>query len=64
LRSRQQGATTPTIRTPWQATVDFESSEITLEGKAYPFGPLRDVAQELVVLGGFEAVLASRLKSK
>ena len=41
--------------------VDFEASEIDVQGTTYPFGPLRDVAQELVALGGFEAVLAKRL---
>ena len=55
------GRPEPTIRTDWKARVDFESSEITVEGKTYPFAPLRDVAQELVALGGFEAVLAQRL---
>ena len=43
----------------WTARVDFEASEITVDGKTYPFGPLRDVAQELVALGGFESVLAT-----
>jgi homoaconitate hydratase len=61
LRTRFAGRTEPTIRTDLAARVDFETSEITVEGKTYPFGPLRDVAQELVALGGFESVLAKRL---
>ena len=61
LRERFAGRPEPTIRTEWQARIDFEASEITVEGKTYPFGPLRDVAQELVALGGFESVLSRRL---
>jgi len=61
LRHAYAGRPEPTIRTDRHARVDFESSEITVDGATYPFGPLRDVAQELVVLGGFEAVLARRL---
>jgi homoaconitate hydratase len=64
LRERYASRTEPTIRTELTAKVDFESSEITVEGTAYPFGPLRDVAQELVALGGFEKVLAHRLKER
>jgi homoaconitate hydratase len=64
LRDRYAGRSEPTIRTELKARVDFESSQITVEGRVYPFGPLRDVAQELVVLGGFESVLAHRLSRK
>ena len=41
--------------------VDFETSEIAVEDRTYPFAPLRDVAQELVALGGLESVLVKRL---
>ena len=51
----------PTVRTEWRARVDFESSRIEVDGKAYPFAPLREVAQELVALGGFEAVLRQKI---
>lgn len=61
LRERFAGRDEPTIRTGLKARVDFESSEITVEGKAYAFSPLREVAQELVALGGFEALLRQRL---
>jgi homoaconitate hydratase len=61
LRTRFAGRPEPTIPTGLRARVDFETSEITLDGQVYPFGPLRDVAQELVALGGFESVLAKRL---
>jgi homoaconitate hydratase len=61
LRARFAERPELTIRTQLHARVDFETSEITMEGETYPFGPLRDVAQELVALGGFESVLAKRL---
>ncbi len=64
LRDRYAGRKEPTIRTELQARVDFESSTITVDGKTFSFGPLRDVAQELVALGGFESVLAERLGRK
>ncbi|MBU1951161.1 MAG: homoaconitase, partial [Candidatus Eisenbacteria bacterium] len=50
-----------TIRTSMKARIDFESSEISVDGKKYSISPLREVAQELVALGGFEAVLRQRL---
>jgi homoaconitate hydratase len=61
LRERYAARPEPTIRTEMKARVDFESSEITVDGRTYPFGALREVAQELVALGGFEPVLARRL---
>lgn len=64
LRERYATAKDPTIRTDVQARVDFETSRITAGDKTYTFSPLREVAQELVALGGFEAVLRSRIRSK
>jgi len=61
LRDRFADRKEPTLRLDLSAKVDFEASEVTVEGVAYSFGPLREVAQELVVRGGFEAVLAHRL---
>ena len=65
-----------TIRTGWQATVDFTKSEISCqvsassqlsapssqpERRTYAFPALGPVAQELVVKGGFEAVIRDQL---
>lgn len=61
LRERFAGAAEATVRTGLWATVDFEASCITLEGKEFTFSPLGEVAQELVALSGFEAVLRRRL---
>ncbi|MBD3335622.1 MAG: homoaconitase [Candidatus Eisenbacteria bacterium] len=61
LRDDFAEAKEPTIRTGRKARIDFESSEITVDGETFAFSPLREVAQELVALGGFEAVLRKRL---
>jgi len=57
-----------TIRTGWVATLDFASSELTVgpgapgpPGKKYNFPALGPVAQELVIKGGFEAVIRDQL---
>lgn len=61
LRNEFAGRGEPTIRTAKSARVDFASSAITAGERSYTFSPLREVAQELVALGGFEAVLRRRL---
>jgi hypothetical protein len=76
LRGRFAERSERTIRTALTARVDFAASEIRVtdtgtgagpggRGSAhtarYRFGPLREVAQELVALGGFEAVLRRRM---
>ena len=50
-----------TIRTGRRATIDFTRARIACGGKTYAFAPLGEVAQELVVEGGFEAVIRGRL---
>lgn len=65
----------PTIRTEWKAQVDFVRSQIDVTIAANPganadsvrqtyrFVPLGRVAQELVVKGGFEAVIREQLRA-
>jgi homoaconitate hydratase len=43
--------------------VNYRESAIRCDGKTFPFPPLSPVAQELVVAGGAEAVVAKRLKA-
>ncbi len=50
-----------TIRTGKQAKVDFVNASITFNDKTYSFAPLGEIAQELVVKGGFEAVIRDQL---
>lgn len=52
----------PTIDTGMVAEIDFATSSLRAGGKLYTFAPLREVAQELVALGGFENVLRERVK--
>ncbi len=51
----------PTIRTSRRARVDFTQARIESDGKTYPFAPLGEVAQELIVGGGFESVIKKQL---
>ena len=50
-----------TIRTGRKASIDFTRSRIQFDGKLYSFAPLGEVAQELVVKGGFEALIREGL---
>ena len=43
------------------ATIDFQASAITLEGVAFPFAPLGEVPQEIILAGGAENVVRARL---
>ncbi|MCP5062273.1 MAG: homoaconitase [Ignavibacteriae bacterium] len=43
-----------TVATNSQATLDYENSILTFDGKEYNFSPVGIAAQELVVLGGLE----------
>jgi homoaconitate hydratase len=63
LKERHAGDEALTIRTGLTARIDFAKSRIEVEGKTYTFSPLRETAQELVALGGLEAVLRTRLAS-
>ncbi|MFQ5492052.1 MAG: homoaconitase [Phycisphaerae bacterium] len=56
-------AGTRTIPTDSKATVDFARSTIEHNGQVYPFAPLKQVAQELIVAGGAEAVVQKKLAS-
>jgi len=61
LKAAFAGQSARTIRTGWQATVDFTQSAVTANGKRYTFAPLGPVAQELIIKGSFEAVIRDQL---
>jgi homoaconitate hydratase len=61
---RAFGAPAPTVRTGTVATVDFRSSVVRAAGKEFPFVPLGDVPQRLVVAGGAEAVVRASLAER
>ncbi|HUU83628.1 MAG TPA: hypothetical protein VM243_09005 [Phycisphaerae bacterium] len=44
-------------------TASFADSTITYDGRTFPFTPLKQVAQELIVAGGAEALVQKRLAS-
>jgi homoaconitate hydratase len=44
-----------------EITIDYAKSILTVDGKSFPFPPLSPAAQELIVAGGAEKLVASRL---
>jgi homoaconitate hydratase len=44
-----------------EITIDYAKSILTIDGKPFPFPPLSPAAQELIVSGGAENLVASRL---
>jgi len=55
-----------TDRTPTavasEITIDYAKSILMIDGKSFPFPPLSPAAQELIVVGGAENLVASRLR--
>src|SRR3989441_1223214 len=47
-----------------EITIDYGKSVLTIDGKSFVFPPLSPAAQELIVSGGAENLVASRLKAK
>jgi homoaconitate hydratase len=47
-----------------EITIDYAKSILTIDGKSFPFPPLSPAAQELIVTGGAEKLVASRLCAK
>lgn len=64
VRARFGSREKPTVRPGVEAVVDFARSEIRFDGRGFPFSPLGEVAQRLVVAGGFEAMLREEIRSE
>jgi homoaconitate hydratase len=47
-----------------EITIDYGKSVLSVDGKSFPFPPLSPAAQELIVTGGAENLVASRLHAK
>src|SRR6266436_945550 len=47
-----------------EITIDYAKSVLTVDGKSFRFPPLSPAAQELIVVGGAEKLVASRLRAK
>src|ERR1700704_488788 len=47
-----------------EITIDYGKSVLTNDGKSFAFPPLSPAAQELIVAGGAENLVASRLRAK
>ena len=46
-----------------EITIDYAKSTLTFDGKSFPFPALSPAAQELIVAGGAENLVASRLRA-
>ena len=47
-----------------EITIDYAKSVLTIDGKSFAFPPLSPAAQELIVAGGAENLVATRLRAK
>jgi len=47
-----------------EITIDYGKSVLTIDGKSFAFPPLSPAAQELIVAGGAENLVASWLRTK
>jgi homoaconitate hydratase len=47
-----------------EITIDYAKSALTMDGKSFVFPPLSPAAQELIVAGGAENLVAARLRAK
>ena len=56
-RLKKEGYSELTNRTGLEATVDFKTGKISVGSDIYPFVPLSETAQKLVVAGGVENMI-------
>ena len=63
LRSIPHMRDAPTTVGP-EITIDYAKSILTVDEKSFSFPPLSPAAQELIVAGGAEKLVASRLRAK
>ncbi len=61
LKSQYEEDESLTIRTGRPTRIDFAASRIECGDRSYSFSPLGEVAQNLIVMGGFEAVIRKQL---
>ena len=47
-----------------EITIDYAKSMLSVDGKSFPFPPLSPAAQQLIVAGGAENLVASRLRAQ
>jgi len=62
LRDTLKDRTPTTVAS--EITIDYGKSILTIDGKSLAFPPLSPAAQELIVAGGAENLVASRLRAK
>lgn len=63
LREAFPGKTLATRRTGWMARLDVRESVLLADGRRFPLFPVGTAAQELILAGGLEAWVLSRLQA-
>jgi homoaconitate hydratase len=63
LRAIRQPPDAPTTVAS-KIDIDYAKSTLTIDGKSFPFPPLSPAAQELIVAGGAENLVAARLRGQ
>eukprot|EP00667_Euglena_gracilis_P019928 EG_transcript_21446 len=61
LKKSRSGSLPLTLHTKVPVTVDFSACTVTFEGQTFPISPLGTTAQELVLAGGLEGWIRSKL---
>jgi len=59
--TRQYGRSKATQSTEQEVEIDFVGSQLTFNGKTYPFGAVGKAAQELILAGGLEQWIKARV---
>jgi homoaconitate hydratase len=62
LRATLKNRTPTTVAS--EITIDYGKSTLTIDGESFAFPPLSPAAQELIVAGGAENLVAARLRAK
>src|SRR6266852_5506194 len=62
LRASLTNRTPTTVAS--EITIDYSKSVLVIDGKSFSFPPLSPAAQELIVAGGAENLVAARLRAK
>jgi homoaconitate hydratase len=63
LRQAFPEKTGPTLRTGWHARLDVRESTLSTKGRSFRLFPVGTAAQELILAGGLEAWVLSRLRT-
>jgi len=64
LKQRFQSSSQPTLLTGISVKVDFEKSVVQYDGQTYTISPIGTVAQELILSGGLESWVSTKIRNQ